>query len=476
MKYCQTCGKVTDDDNIVCPDPACRGHLENSPPLKSTISSDEIDTIVKKVWNRTWKRHVYLITGEFSLIMILGLFGLIDIYHKASNAVQERIVTKIDGEFKTERIRATISGVAADRASQILEHEVHPAVAKLTNDIAVFSAKIEDLSKTKDQQEVQIAALNHDLRNSQTIESNLNNTLTEARNALKKLDEQSEFVTTVILADHDDREAFWKLYDWAWVSQSRFKIESQEIFHRIQGGYLDYVGPYSAIEWDQIPGATNRNNWKLDDIVNCWNHIRPASARAFMDFVQGQTNLTKEEQLSFLRHVYLKDSHNSLYAQTTAAYDAAAMLNANYNPVFIFTDIEEKFAAFSSTNHLFTLDTNLPTDTIYDIIPSADTNRVKIIRRWTNTICLEFKLKASPVPGTLKGKWLNHSFGGTQDFSTGTPIKNICVGFANDIDLTDGKFEFRYQQDSSNSNAKDVALTNNLLVVDQSFAIPIPGP
>ena len=144
MKYCESCGKAVADDNIICPDPQCHGHLRTTPKEKITVSYQEISTITDHVWRRIWKKHLLLIFGEFSVLMLLGLLGLFDIYEKASNKVQSVIVTTITNEFQTDRIHATVSDVASNEAKGILITQVMPEVTNFESQVGLRLQQIND--------------------------------------------------------------------------------------------------------------------------------------------------------------------------------------------------------------------------------------------------------------------------------------------------------------------------------------------
>jgi hypothetical protein len=144
MKYCESCGKAVADDNIICPDPQCHGHLRTTPKEKITVSHQEISTITDHVWKRIWKKHLLLIFGEFSVLMLIGLLGLFDIYEKASNKVQSVIVTTITNEFQTDRIHATVSDVASNEAKAILIVQVMPEVTNFEGQVSSRLAEIND--------------------------------------------------------------------------------------------------------------------------------------------------------------------------------------------------------------------------------------------------------------------------------------------------------------------------------------------
>ena len=91
---------------------------------------------------KIWEKHLLLIFGEFSVLALIGFFGLFDIYEKASNKVQSTIVTTITNEFQTNRIHATVSDVASNEAKGLLIAQVMPEVTNFEGQISLRLAEI----------------------------------------------------------------------------------------------------------------------------------------------------------------------------------------------------------------------------------------------------------------------------------------------------------------------------------------------
>lgn len=224
MKYCQTCGKPAEDNNIICPDPQCRGHLGPSPAERTVLSKHEIHTITNHVWKRIWKKHILFIFGEFSLLMLIGLIGLYDIYHKASNEVKSVIVTNVVNEFKTDRIRATVSEVASNQANETITTQIRPEVDKFEKNVGEELGQITDLT-------------------------------TNAVSTVKRLEGQSEFLSVLLKAINDDRVAFDQLRKWA--------SDVNYPFHDLANSA---IGNYEESDAMQLPTVTKADPW-LSNIV-----------------------------------------------------------------------------------------------------------------------------------------------------------------------------------------------------------------
>jgi hypothetical protein len=195
MKFCQTCGKAVEDDNIVCPDPKCHGPLRSTPPVKG-ISPEDLDAITKHVWSQLWKKHIYFITGEFSILMLIGLFGLVAVYHQATNEVKQLIVAKIDAEFKTERIRQTVSDVAANQAKELMLSQIQPEVQKFEAQVSTQLGEVTTMT-------------------------------TNAASAVSRVDEQAAFLSVLTAALCGKRSAYDDLTKIALDKNSPFQTSAE---------------------------------------------------------------------------------------------------------------------------------------------------------------------------------------------------------------------------------------------------------
>jgi hypothetical protein len=134
MKYCNTCRKPADDQDIVCP--TCRGHLANQLPTNADLNDAELERLAAVVWKKTWKKHVLLVFGELSVLMFLGLWGLKDVYNAGVKQTQKIIATRINNEFKTEAIHKTVTEVASTEAKHLLIGEILPQVTNFEKHVA----------------------------------------------------------------------------------------------------------------------------------------------------------------------------------------------------------------------------------------------------------------------------------------------------------------------------------------------------
>jgi hypothetical protein len=212
----------------------------------------------------------------------------------------------------------------------------------------------------------------------------------------------------------------------------------------------------------------------MEQVTTAWTLFNENLANDFVRFVGGNTNLSREQRISFLRSVYLKDSHNSLQAANTAASLVSEDLGVPYNPAFAYGGLEERWLEFTATNHLFNIPKTCPTNVVYDVIPPDSTNRLMILRDWGNVKLVLFKLKYAPVSGSVTGLWCKAG-GSVEDCSVWSPhhLNVVWSAFAG-WNSNSTKCEFKYERDLSKTNVRTINVTTNALILDDSVRIPIP--
>jgi len=281
MKYCQSCGRRADDSDIVCPDPQCRGHLDLHPPVQTPTTAYDIEAISKQVWSRLWKKHIYFITGEFSILMLIGLLGLVEVYHQVTKSV----ATKIDGEFKTERIRATVSEVASNQAGAMVTRQIQPEVDKFETQVAKQLSQVTD-------------------------------TTTNAVAAIKQLQGQSEFLSVLLKADNDDRKAFDQLTAWAADTNYPFQELSMDAVNKIEeGDVVKIQGITKSLIWNSdvvvsnLPFSAYPMNYQyLSQMRDRVDATSRSSLRVKLMYeLNGRNDFPKNDKMQFLMDVYKHD-------------------------------------------------------------------------------------------------------------------------------------------------------------------------
>lgn len=510
MKVCPTCGRKKpqhDPKEISCP--KCREvYTEEAdlPPVR--LSDEDLDKIAKRVlksfeedhferlaaqtlqkftkgdWkllaNQVWKSLNLVYHGKQVGTMLLGtwqfwsLFALIvgiaayGAFKLAPEAAREKAVSlfngtvtnEINAQFKDPRISNIVVSVASNEATNLLLKQIYPTIKTFqdaaSNSFARFQGTVDS----------QMQEFNASLKRSQLTESNLQAVLSEMNSGLRQLDQDSEFVTKVILAENDDRAAYEQLLKWRQDSSFRHQSSAGFVAVRIANHYYGQRGNWIKMPWEVIPDSTNRYSWNIEQVNAFWNLIVSAfQATDYIDFVWGNTNVTKEQRISFLRHAYLKDSRNSLQAANAAATFVSETLGAKYNPSFEYSDIESRWLEFSKTNHLFTISTNESSNAVYEIVSSSETNSAMVLTNWGETKLVLFKLNYPPVPGSIDAMYLHYGTSEIGKMKWGDSYLNTVWAKFNKWD--DGlKCEFKYERDLSSTNVQSVSFITNTLILD----------
>ena len=139
-RICKICQKVvTDDKLLLCP--ACKSGLF---PLDEDSSLGVPPEVVDRIVSSVWRRVLHGLVGSVSLLTIIGIIGYFLAMHRAYqrgiSEVEKEISRRVEAEFRTERIRATVESAARDRASVILASNVMPIVESFTNQTAAYLA------------------------------------------------------------------------------------------------------------------------------------------------------------------------------------------------------------------------------------------------------------------------------------------------------------------------------------------------
>ena len=270
--------------------------------------------------------------------------------------MRKEVAKRIDAEFDAKQISELVRDKARERVDAIAGVLIQK---EITNQIAPIRADfLEQLSQSKEEIRQRVEKLDEDSKQTHKTESELQATIADAKELLAKLDEQSVFTLAVIAAQNDDRSAFEKLQAWASDPKNRMQGEAIKTVQAITTSYYDpnNTKSYQVLSWSE---SAKPETFSIEKIEQVWaSEIPPSIARSFVDYVWGNTNITKTQRMSFLYSVVKKDSRNSLLAANRAAYLLAGELKANYNPSFIYSDIESKWADWIKTNSIPETSTN----------------------------------------------------------------------------------------------------------------------
>lgn len=262
--------------------------------------------------------------------------------------MRDEVTKRIDAEFATNEITELVQDEAKKRIDVIADILIQKDI---TNQIAPVRAELLSVLLTNiNDEKVRMADINKIASDSFETETNLQAVLIDAKNTIKRLDEQSDFIMTVLAAESDDRNAFEKLRKQA--SDVNYDLHDQalkvtsEIVLKYAGFESETERAYQTIGWLD---SLNPNTFDLNQIEQAWKQMSPQLSRAFVDFVWGHTNITRSQKLIFL-HGVLTDSHGSLTGEDKAAHILADELKASYNPPFGLSDIEKKWNEWINTN------------------------------------------------------------------------------------------------------------------------------
>jgi hypothetical protein len=272
--------------------------------------------------------------------------------------VRVEVVKRVDAEFNEQNIAALVRDEAKKRIDLIADSIIQK---NISNQVAPVRAEfLEVLTKSSQDMKSKIAEMDAALNKSAGSASNLQSIVDDAKKALSKLDQESDFLTTAVAAQNDDRAAYDKLVTLGSDSASPFKTRAYRISMAIRN---DWSSPTAHLTHLKINWAKNVDpaTMKLPEFIGAWKEMadNPEFGVDFMDTVWASTNLTRLEKMEFT-HEIIGNSHNSSAALDRAAKKLRDELSADYPTAFMTADINEKWNQFAKTNKVSELLINAP--------------------------------------------------------------------------------------------------------------------
>ncbi len=145
----------------------------------------------------------------------------------------------------------------------------------------------------------------------------IDNTLKEASEKLKSINEFSEFHTTVLAAQSDSRPAFDQLKKWADDTNSplsKFAIQTW-------AAILDIHAPMMYTSGFQVPWQNNVDPAKLNlnDLKSAFNSAPKPIRLALMEYVWKREDFSKRDRMAFMVEI-LKDSQSLAEVEYAGRY------------------------------------------------------------------------------------------------------------------------------------------------------------
>ena len=253
---------------------------------------------------------------------------------------------RVEQEFRADNIQRLVETKARERidatADALIKDSVSSRITPLRDEITVLINKIAEENKQK------VALLDQRQDKSQKTEQELRELLDQARETLSQVRQQSDFVQTVLAAQSDDRKAYDQLCAWATNAYFSLRTQSEQAKFTIQKSYSGWLGEgsYADISWKD---GINPAGMSFQEIEANWQLLPPIYARAYVDFVWSNTNITKEQKITFI-HGVLADSRNSMQAADKAGRILADESKTRYNPPFEFGPLEKWWADRMASN------------------------------------------------------------------------------------------------------------------------------
>jgi tetratricopeptide (TPR) repeat protein len=148
MRVCTGCGKIVKDKTLLfCPN--CNDPINE----KEFFDLEDFEErIYQYTLKRVKKSLLYTVLGITGLIVIAGFASLIFIYFQGIESINNKISSKVEEEFKGERIGNVVERVGKNEAHQIMSDEIKPIIDNLKIETAkqIEDAKIETAKKLEE--------------------------------------------------------------------------------------------------------------------------------------------------------------------------------------------------------------------------------------------------------------------------------------------------------------------------------------
>ncbi|MFA7257295.1 MAG: hypothetical protein WC047_06965 [Kiritimatiellales bacterium] len=263
---------------------------------------------------------------------------------------------RVEQEFEAGNIKQLVETEAKNRidviADTLIKDEVARRITPLRDELTAL------ISQTADESKQRLLLVDQRQEKSQQTENELGKLINETHKILAQVQQQADFVMTVISAQNDDRKAYDQLVQWMNDPSFPLRDQAYQAQSRIQSSYFGWLGEgsYKTAHWKD---EFDPRGLSIQEIEENWTSIPSLLARGYLDSVWNCTNITKEQKLTFMHNV-LTDSRNSLQAADKAARILADESKVNYNPAFVFGPIEEWWTSRMTSNALLSTATNTP--------------------------------------------------------------------------------------------------------------------
>ncbi len=191
---------------------------------------------------------------------------------KGIEAITTSLIANISKEFQTDRIRATVSEVASNEARGLIQSQINPEVERFEKQI----------SENVDQ---------------------INALATNAVLTVKRLEEQSQFLSVMTGALSGSRKNYEQLVKWSRDQSYPFQAEAAS------AALLNFPNPLSPtfnLKWRD---GIDPSKLTLEEIINDFQYIPGENHQAFVQFVWNRNDLTKRDRMEFLLNVILNDEN-----------------------------------------------------------------------------------------------------------------------------------------------------------------------
>ena len=205
-----------------------------------------------------------------------------------------------------ERItEITVKGVGSISASAEQAQTDAEAISQVKTRVETQSATVDLVAdKATKAQELSEEVAKQNKKAEEKL-ATLDSAIGKAKNSLEELESTTEFTTTVVAAQNDDRDAFDQLEKWAKDACFRFSVKAGQAWHTILD---DHSKPYhmSGFEFPW-PEGFDPSELTLSQLEQQFSetltHLKPA----LLEYIWKRNDFPKKDRLSFMMNVMKTD-------------------------------------------------------------------------------------------------------------------------------------------------------------------------
>jgi hypothetical protein len=205
-------------------------------------------------------------------------------FDKKVATLRSEVEARIEEEFQKENIHGLVEDKAKSRVDEIADPLIRDHITKL------ISPQIESAQGQIETVKTEMA---------------------KADKTLSELKSISEFTTTVIAAQNDDRSAFDRLKKWSQNSVFPLKVEAEQAWVKILDSHASPIlwSGDTTVPWKE---GIDPLKFSIDNLKANFSSAPPLIRIRLLGYIWGRDDFPKYQRMAFLAHVLETDNNLSV--------------------------------------------------------------------------------------------------------------------------------------------------------------------